>query len=276
MLENTESTVLKIRELTSHKPEIAIILGTGLAGLANHIKIIKEISYEDLPGFASSTVKGHHGQLIFGMFNGIPVVAMKGRLHVYEGYSARDVSYPVKIFKQLGIHTIILSNASGGLNPDFRIGDIMLVKDHINLMESNPLQGPMKNNPSEYFLDLSGVYDSELIGMTRKSALSINVDLKEGIYAGVTGPTFETPAEYKYIRMIGADAVGMSTIPEAVVARQLGIKVLAFSVISDLGVEGKIVEISHDDVIDAASHAEPTLTKVIVELMKGLKSEYDK
>jgi len=271
MLENIKSTVQRIRQSTSVKPEIAIILGTGLSGLSRSIDISARIPYEEIPGFASSTVKGHHGELIFGTINDIPMVAMKGRLHVYEGYSSQDVSYPIEVFKKLNVQTLIISNASGGLNPNFSIGDIMLVKDHINLMDSNPLTGPFKTTPSEYFLDMSKVYDPELIDLTVKAAENIGIKLQTGVYAGVTGPTFETPAEYRYIRSIGADAVGMSTIPEAIIARQKNIRILAFSVISDLGVEGKIIKISHDDVIDAASHAEPLLTKVIVKILAEIK-----
>lgn len=253
------------RKTTLH-PRFAIILGTGLGGLTREMDIESEIDYRELPGFSPSTVKGHHGRLIFGSLNGVPVVAMKGRLHYYEGYSIADVTFPIEVFKALGIKTLIVSNASGGLNPAFEVGDIMIISDHINLMDDNPLIGPFVQGDNN-FIDMSRAYTPGLIKQASDIAEELGIRHFKGVYAGVTGPTFETPAEYRYIRTIGADAVGMSTVPEVIAAVKQNMDILAFSVISDLGVLGKIVKISHEDVIDAASLAEPKLTSIIMEFL---------
>lgn len=268
MLEKINETVQYIQSVTQIQPQIGIVLGTGLGGLADEIAIQKEIPYKDIPHFPVSTVKGHKGKLILGTLSGKNVVAMQGRFHFYEGYSMKEVTYPIRVLKYLGIDLLILSNAAGGVNPEFEIGDIMMIHDHINLMGSNPLLGPNHPELGPRFPDFSEPYDLSIIRSVKAIAEEENIHLKEGVYAGVTGPTFETPAEYKYIRAIGADAVGMSTIPETIVARHMNLKTFAISVISDLGVEGKIVEITHDDVIQAASNAEPKMTSIIKKLIK--------
>jgi purine-nucleoside phosphorylase len=264
MLKKIQETNQFLKDRTSdYSPEFGIILGTGLGGLVNEIETIHSISYDEIPNFPVSTVKGHQGKLIFGMLSGRKVVALQGRFHYYEGYSMQEVTFPVRVFKALGISTLIVSNASGGLNPEFNVGDVMFIEDHINLMGTNPLIGPNDDELGPRFPDMSEPYDHALRQKAENIAQRLGISFQTGVYAGVTGPTFETPAEYKYVRIIGGDAVGMSTVPEVIVARQSGLPVLAFSVISDLGVDGKIVEISHDDVIDSASIAEPKMTSII-------------
>lgn len=269
MLKKIYETIEFLEGRTSLTPAVGIILGTGLGGLVNEMDIEHTIPYEFIPNFPVSTVEGHQGQLIFGRMSGISVVAMQGRFHVYEGYTMQEIAFPVRIMKFLGVNTLLISNASGGLNPEFEIGDLMVIEDHINLMGSNPLLGPNESEMGPRFPDMSVVYDRELIGSVFRIAARNGISLRKGIYAAVTGPTFETPAEYKYLRIIGADAVGMSTVPEVITARHLGMKCFAVSVISDLGVPGKIVELSHQDVIEEANRAEPKMTAIIRELLKA-------
>lgn len=266
MLANIQETVEYINKQIDNKPEIGIILGTGLGGLVNEIDIKHSISYETIPNFPVSTVKGHQGRLIFGLLGGENVLAMQGRFHYYEGYTMNEVTFPIRVFKHLGIETLLVSNASGGVNPAFDVGDIMFITDHINLMP-NPLIGKNYDELGQRFPDMSEAYDKKLIKEATKIARHNNIKYQKGVYAGVTGPTFETPAEYKYIHTLGADTVGMSTIPEVIVARHMGITCFAVSIISDLGIEGQIVEISHQEVIEAANAAEPKMTIIIKELL---------
>lgn len=270
MLKKIHETIEYLEGKTSIKPEIGIILGTGLGGLVNEIEIEHTIPYEFIPNFPVSTVEGHHGQLIFGRMSGHQVMAMQGRFHYYEGYTMQEIAFPVRIMKYLGVSLLILSNASGGLNPEFQVGDLMVIEDHINLMGDNPLLGPNEPEMGPRFPDMSKAYDPSLIESVFRIAEKHNIRLQRGIYAAVTGPTFETPAEYTYLRVIGADAVGMSTVPEVITARHIGLTCFAVSVISDLGVAGKIVEISHQDVIEAASRAEPKMTTILKELLREL------
>jgi len=270
MLEKIKETTDFITSKISSKPKIGIVLGTGLGGLVKEIKSASTIPYGDIPNFPISTVKGHEGQLIFGKLGGKDVVAMQGRFHYYEGYTMQELTFPIRVLKMLGIELLILSNAAGGVNPEYEIGDLMVIKDHINLMGDNPLIGRNDSGLGPRFPDMSETYDKKIIRQFTKIARVHNIHFQVGVYAAVTGPTFETPAEYRYIRTLGADAVGMSTIPEAIVARHMSLPVFAVSVISDLGVEGKIVEISHDDVIDAASLVEPKMTLVIKEMIQKL------
>lgn len=268
MLTKIKETVEYLERRVEIRPEIGIILGTGLGGLVHMMKIEQTIPYEEIPNFPVSTVEGHQGKLIFGTMSGRKIIAMQGRFHYYEGYSMQEITFPVRIMKYMGIHLLILSNASGGINPGFEVGDIMVVEDHINLMKDNPLIG--KNDPAigVRFPDMSTAYDKTMITKALKIAERHGIKLQTGIYAAVSGPTFETPAEYRYIRAIGADAVGMSTVPEVITARHMGLTCFAVSVISDLGVTGKIVEISHKQVIDAASAVEPLMTRIIMELIE--------
>jgi purine-nucleoside phosphorylase len=260
-------TVEFIKKEITVKPKIGIILGSGLGDLAKEIKIAKSLSYAEIPNFPVSTVKGHEGKLIFGTLNDVQVVALQGRFHFYEGYSLDDVVFPVRVLKLLGIDCLFVSNAAGGVNPNFEVGDIMYITDHINLMP-NPLVGPNNLEFGPRFVDMSEAYDRHLISKAQKVARQHGIKVQTGVYAAVTGPTYETLAEYKYIRTIGADAVGMSTVPEVIAARHMRLPVFAFSVISDLGVEGKIVEISHDEVVDAAAMVAPKLNLIIKDLVK--------
>jgi purine-nucleoside phosphorylase len=270
MLSRIKETVEFLRERIPFKPEVGIILGTGLGDLVNEIEIHHTIPYSLIPDFPVPTVTGHRGQLIFGTMSGKNIVAMQGRFHYYEGYSMTELAFPVRVMKLLGIRLLILSNASGGVNPSFSIGDLMVIEDHINLMKDNPLIGRNEDELGTRFPDMVHAYDPVLISKVLEIAERYNISLQKGIYAAVSGPTFETPAEYRYIRSIGADAVGMSTVPEVIAARHMELRCFAFSVISDLGVPGKIVKITHEDVIEAAARSEPMMTKILREFIRTL------
>ncbi len=266
MLEKIQETANFILKQIETQPEIAIILGTGLGGVVNDIEIKHSIAYEEIPNFPVSTVEGHQGRLIFGELNGKQLLAMQGRFHYYEGYSMEEVTFPIRVMKLLGIKTLLVSNASGGVNPNFHVGDIMFINDHINLLP-NPLIGKNVEKFGPRFPDMSEAYDKRIMKEASKIARHHNIKYQTGVYAGVSGPTFETPAEYKYIHTLGADAVGMSTVPEVIVARHMGMTVFALSVISDLGIEGQIVEISHQEVIEAVRQVEPKMITLIKELI---------
>ena len=270
MLNLIHKTSDYIKKESNFNPEIGIILGTGLGGLVKEINIKKSISYEDIPNFPVSTVEGHQGKLIFGELGGKNVVAMQGRFHFYEGYSMNEVVFPVRVMKFLGIKKLVVSNASGGVNPNFEIGDIMIINDHINLFPINPLIGPNINALGTRFPDMSDAYDPILIKKIQSIAKELNIKVVNGVYAGLTGPTLETPAEYSYIRNIGADAVGMSTVPEVIAARHMKIPCFGISVITDLGVPGKIVKVTHQDVQNVASNAEKYLTKLIKKFLESI------
>jgi purine-nucleoside phosphorylase len=258
-----------IRNAIPVSPQVGIILGTGLGGLANEIDSLIILPYSEIPNFPRTTVQGHDGRIIIGALGGKIIIAFQGRFHFYEGYSMEKIILPVRIMHRLGIRLLILSNASGGLNPEFEIGDRMIVTDHINLMPSNPFIG-YPNFRSEVLPDMSEVYDHRIVSHALKVARQIQIPMRRGILAAVSGPCFETKAEYAYIRILGADAVGMSIIPEALAAHQLRLPVFAVSVISDLGIAGKIVEVSHEDVQLAAARSEPLLTKLIKNLVTEL------
>ena len=267
MLEQFKQSVEFIQSRTNVKPTIGIILGTGLGGLVKEINVIDEIPYQEIPNFPVSTVESHSGKLIFGELGGKKVVAMQGRFHYYEGYSMQQVTFPVRVMKLLGIERLFVSNASGGVNPDFEVGEIMIQNDHINLFPSHPLIGKNIDELGPRFPDMSDAYDVEMIELARKIAAENNIKVSTGVYAGLTGPTLETPSEYKYVRTIGADAVGMSTVPEVIVARHMEIPCFAISIITDLGVAGKIKKVSVQDVIDVASTQEPKMTLIMRELI---------
>ena len=248
------------------RPEIGIVLGSGLGGLANGITVQHAIPYSDIPNFPVSTVQGHKGQLLFGTIAGRRVVAMQGRFHYYEGYSMREVTFPVRVMYELGIKTLFVSNAAGGMNPDFKIGDLMIITDHINLFPEHPLHGP--NFPTgPRFPDMHETYDPELIEQADSIAKEKGIRVQHGVYVGTQGPTFETPAEYRMFRILGGDAVGMSTVPEVIVAHHCGIRVFGVSIITDLGVAGKIVEVSHEEVQKAANAVQPLLADIIREMI---------
>lgn len=271
MLEQINFTTKNILEQTQNfRPEIGIILGTGLGGLIKEISVAHVIPYENIPNFPVSTVEGHSGKLIFGELGGRQVVAMQGRFHFYEGYDMLQITFPVRVMKALGVHTLVVSNASGGMNPAFEVGEIMIINDHINLFPTNPLIGKNIDELGPRFLDMSQAYDRALIGKAIDIAKKHNIKVSQGVYAGLTGPCFETPAEYGYVSRIGADVVGMSTVPEVIVAKHGGMRVFGVSVVTDLGVEGKIVEVSHEEVQHAAAAAEPKMSLIVKELMKEM------
>nr|WP_294858857.1 purine-nucleoside phosphorylase [uncultured Fluviicola sp.] len=267
MLEQMKEAADYINSKTQVKPSIGIILGTGLGGLVKEIEVIDEISYQDIPHFPVSTVESHSGKLIFGNLGGKKVVAMQGRFHFYEGYNMQQVTFPVRVMKLLGIERLFVSNASGGVNPDFVVGEIMILDDHINLFPAHPLIGKNIDELGPRFPDMSEPYDHQMIEVAKNIAAENNIKVSVGTYAALTGPTLETPAEYGYVRAIGADAVGMSTIPEVIVARHMEIPCFAISIITDLGVPGKIQKVSLQDVIDVASRQEPKMTLIMRELI---------
>lgn len=269
MLEKIKETANYIRNKSGIIPEAGIILGTGLGGLVKEIDIKFSIPYEEIPNFPVSTVEGHHGKMIFGVLGGKNVVAMQGRFHYYEGYDIQKVVFPVRVMKFLGIHTLFVSNASGGVNPDFEIGDLMIIEDHINLIV-NPLIGKNIEELGPRFPDMSDVYNRKLIEKAIKIADKDQIKVKKGVYVATTGPTFETPAEYRYFRAIGGDTVGMSTVPEIIVAQHMGLRCFAISIITDLGVPGKIVEITHQEVQAVAAKSEQKMTHIIRELINTI------
>ena len=268
MLEKIRQTVEFIRGKISDKPEYGIVLGSGLGGLVNEIETKLSLPYSSIPGFPVSTVKGHGGNLIFGKLGGKNVIALQGRFHFYEGYSMQDVTFPIRVMIALGIDRLILSNASGGMNSKFQIGDVVIINDHINLMSSNPLIGKNYDELGPRFPDMSEPYDKLMIDKACEIAKSLNVRHHKGVYAGVTGPCFETPAEYRYIRTIGADIVGMSTIPEVIVGRHQNIPCFAISIVTDLGGFDEAQKVSHEEVLKVATSSEGKMTSIIKELIR--------
>jgi len=252
-----------INQKSNIKPKIAIILGTGLGRLVEDIQEKEIIPYSDIPNFPISTVQGHSGNLVLGKLENKEVVAMQGRFHYYEGYNLKEVTFPVRVMKKLGADVIIISNAAGGMNRFFKRGDLMLITDHINLFGDNPLIGPNDEELGLRFPDMSEAYDRKLIELTLKVALEEKIRLHQGIYAGLTGPTLETPAEYRFLINIGADAVGMSTVPEVIVANHMGMKVLGISCITDLAINGVTAKTSVEEILKVASKAEPIMTKLV-------------
>lgn len=266
MLQKIQETAEFLKSKMRTSPETAIILGTGLGSLVNEITEKYEIEYKDIPNFPLSTVEGHSGKLIFGKLGGKEIMAMQGRFHFYEGYSMKEVTFPVRVMRELGIKTLFVSNAAGGMNPEFIIGDLMIITDHINMFPEHPLRG--KNIPyGDRFPDMSAAYDKELIAKAKEIAAEKGIRVVEGVYLGTQGPTFETPAEYRMFHRMGGDAVGMSTVPEVIVARHCGIRVFGISVITDLGVEGIVVECSHEEVQKAADEAQPKMTTIFREII---------
>jgi len=270
MLNEIKETAEYLKGRTGASPQVGIILGTGLGGLVKEIETEHVVPYEEIPHFPVSTVEGHSGKLIFGRLGGRQVLAMQGRFHFYEGYDMKQVTFPVRVMKALGINDLVVSNASGGVNPTFEIGDLMILNDHINLFPTNPLIGINHPELGPRFPDMSDVYDKELIAKAKAIASRNGIKVQEGVYAGLSGPCLETPAEYNYIRVIGGDTVGMSTVPEVIVGRHGGMRCFAISIITDLGVPGRIVKVTHQDVIDVASRAEPKMTLIMKELVADL------
>lgn len=252
------------------KPEVGIILGTGLGGLVSEIEVEHQLMYSNIPNFPISTLEFHSGKLIFGTLAGKKVVAMQGRLHFYEGYNMKQITFPVRVMKMLGIQNLFVSNASGSLNTDFKKGDLMIIEDHINLQPDNPLIGRNYEELGPRFPDMSAPYSANLIKQGLSIAKAQNITCHKGVYVSVTGPNLETRAEYKYLRIIGADAVGMSTVPEVIVANHMGLPVFAISVLTDEGFPEVLQPVSLEEIIKTATEAEPKLTKILKELILHL------
>ena len=264
-------TVYFIKGLVKEIPKIAIILGSGLGNLADEIEDKIIIPYKDIPNFPISTVAGHKGELIFGKIDGIPVIAMNGRFHYYEGYNLSETTYPIRIFKLLGVETLILTNAAGGINTSFKKGDLMIINDQLSFFAESVLRGPNMDVFGDRFIDMSTTYDKEYISILRDVMKSNNVDFQEGVYAYMKGPTYETPAEIRALRILGADAVGMSTVPEAVVAHHSGIKCAGITCITNMAAGVTNEKLSHEDVKEAAAKVEENFKKVIHEFIKKIK-----
>ncbi|WP_423736281.1 purine-nucleoside phosphorylase [Chitinophaga caseinilytica] len=270
MLEQINESKAYIQQFAPGRPAVGIILGSGLGNLAGEITDRVEIPYDQIPHFPPATVEGHSGRLILGKLAGKPVVAMAGRYHYYEGLSMQQVTFPVRVMKALGIETLLISNAAGGMNAKFRVGDLMILTDHINLQPEHPLRGPNNAALGPRFPDMSEPYSKALIAKAKEIAAGKGIHLHEGVYVGVQGPTFETRAEYKFMHIIGGDAVGMSTVPEVIVAAHSGLRVFAMSVITDLGIREEENVITHEEVLAAAKAAEPHLTYIFSELARQL------
>jgi purine-nucleoside phosphorylase len=267
MWEQVQETVSYIKAITNFTPEYGVILGSGLGNFTDDIQIEFTLPYSEIPNFPISTVEGHKGALVFGTIGSKKVVAMQGRFHFYEGYSMQEVTFPVRVMKYLGVEKLIVSNASGGVNPNFKVGDIMLIKDHVNMMPEHPLRGKNDERFGPRFVNMSEAYSKKMIAKAKEMAQKLTIEVKDGIYLGLQGPTFETLAEYKMVKNIGADCVGMSTVPEVIVARHMEMETFGLSVITDMGDEDNIETISHQEVLEAAKNAEPKVRILIKELM---------
>ncbi|MCX7744242.1 MAG: purine-nucleoside phosphorylase [Flavobacteriales bacterium] len=267
-----DEAVAYIQSKTKIHPVTGIILGSGLGGLVHELHVDVSIPYAEIPNFPISTVEGHKGRLILGYLNDIPVVVMQGRFHYYEGYTMQQVCFPVRVMKLLGAEKLLVSNAAGGMNPNFQVGDLMLIRDHINLFPENPLRGTNDSTWGPRFPDMSHAYNKQFIEHAENIAHSLSIAIHKGVYAGVPGPCFETPAEYKYLRIIGADAVGMSTVPEIITAVHAGMQCFGISVITDLGLEGEVHRVTHEEVMKAAHQAEKKMTALFKELIKKINN----
>ncbi|MGE3802499.1 MAG: purine-nucleoside phosphorylase [Candidatus Kapaibacterium sp.] len=268
--EQIDSAVAAIRRHTDAAPTVGIVIGTGLGGIAGAIEESLSIEYSAIPGFVRSTVESHEGRLIFGTLGGKSVVAMQGRFHYYEGYSMKEITFPVRVMQALGARTLLVSNACGGMNPLYRRGDIMLMDDHINLIGDNPLIGPNDDTLGPRFPDMSEPYSFELLGIAEEAALDLKVKVHRGVYVAVPGPNLETRAEYRFLRGIGADVVGMSTVPEVIVARHMEMKVFGISIITDECFPDNLEPVSIPEIIAAAGKAEPKVTQIMIEVIKRM------
>jgi purine-nucleoside phosphorylase len=267
MWNKVQETVQFLKEKTNYTPEYGIILGSGLGTFTQDIDIEFTIPYSEIPNFPVSTVQGHKGALVFGKIGSKSVVAMQGRFHFYEGYDMKTVTFPVRVMKYLGVQKLIVSNASGGVNPTYKVGDVVVIKDHINLFPDHPLRGTNEERFGPRFVNMSEPYSRTMMQKAKEIALKNSIELKDGIYLGLQGPTFETLAEYKMVKILGADCVGMSTVPEVIVARHMEVDCLGISVITDMGDEENIDEVNHDEVLEAARKAEPNVRKLIREFI---------
>lgn len=270
LINQLKETTGYIRKVCNTVPSVGIVLGSGLGNFISEMKVENEIFYKDIPHFPISTVEGHQGKLIFGEISGKKVVAMAGRFHFYEGYTPKQVIYPVRVMRMLGVETLLISNAAGGVNTNFAVGDLMIIQDHISLFVTNPLSGENENDLGPRFPDMSEAYASSLIAKAKTIAERLQILVHTGVYTGVTGPTFETRSEYKLIKAIGGDAVGMSTVQEVIAAVHTGMKVFAISVITDMGIREENNIITHDEVLLAAKDAEPKLTAIFTNLIEEL------
>ena len=267
MWDQVQETVSYIKNKTNFIPEYGVILGSGLGSFTDDLQIAFTLPYDSIPNFPVSTVQGHKGALVFGTIGDKQVVAMQGRFHFYEGYSMKEVTFPVRVLKYLGITKLIVSNASGGVNPKYKVGSIVLIKDHINMAPEHPLRGKNDERFGPRFVNMSEPYSKNMIAKAKSIALDLNIEVHDGIYLGLQGPTFETLAEYRMVKILGADCVGMSTVPEVIVARHMALETFGISVITDMGDEESITTISHDEVLDAANKAEPKVRRLIRELI---------
>jgi len=263
-------TMEYIRRYYQGSVEIGIVLGTGLGRLAESIEKEVQLAYNFIPHFPISTVESHFGRLIFGTLGGKKVVAMQGRFHYYEGYTMYQITYPIRIMKLLGTHTLLLSNAAGAVNLTYKLGDLMIIRDHINLLPENPLRGINLDQFGPRFPDMSQPYERTLIAKAKSIAQSLGIPVQEGVYAAVQGPNLETAAEYRYLRIIGADVVGMSTVPECIVANHMGMRVFAMSIVTDIGNPDNLKPVSLEEIIRVANQAEPKLTQIFTELVRSL------
>jgi len=268
MWEEVQETVKYIKEKTGFTPEYGVILGSGLGNFTDDIAIEFTLPYTEIPNFPVSTVEGHKGALVFGTIGDKKVVAMQGRFHFYEGYDMKQVTFPVRVMKYLGVTKLVVSNASGGVNPNYEVGSIILIKDHINMMPEHPLRGKNDERFGPRFVNMSQPYSLKMIAKAREIAKQANIEVKDGVYMGLQGPTFETLSEYKMVKNIGADCVGMSTVPEVIVARHMDMETFGLSVITDMGDEENIEEVNHQEVLKAAQKAEPSVRLLIKELIK--------
>lgn len=269
MWEQVQETVNYIKSKTGFEPEYGVILGSGLGSFTDDIQIEFTLPYSEIPNFPVSTVQGHKGALVFGTIGSKKVVAMQGRFHFYEGYDMKQVTFPVRVMKYLGVTKLIVSNASGGVNPNYEVGSIVLIKDHINMMPEHPLRGKNDERFGPRFVNMSEPYSRSMIGKAKEIAVQNSIEVHDGVYLGLQGPTFETLAEYRMVKILGADCVGMSTVPEVIVARHMELEVFGLSVITDMGDEENIEEVNHAEVLKAAQKAEPSVRLLIKELIKN-------
>jgi purine-nucleoside phosphorylase len=267
LYDKIQATAAYISARVKNKPQVAIILGSGLGGLIHTVQQETEVDYNDIPGFPQATVAGHEGKLVFGKLGGKDVAMLAGRFHYYEGYNMEQITFPVRVMKALGVETLIVSNAAGGMNTSFKVGDLMIIRDHINLFPEHPLRGPNDERLGTRFPDMSHPYDQQLIDKALDIASKQELTVHTGVYAGLTGPTFETKAEYKWLHIIGADAVGMSTVPEVIVAVHGGMRVFATSIITDMGIGDHLEPVSHEEVLAAANEAAPKLAQLVTSLI---------
>ncbi|HSD14622.1 MAG TPA: purine-nucleoside phosphorylase [Flavobacterium sp.] len=267
MWEQVQETVNYIKEQTGFTPEYGVILGSGLGGFTDDIQIEHTLPYKEIPNFPVSTVEGHKGALVFGTIEGKKVVAMQGRFHFYEGYDMKQVTFPVRVLKYLGVDKLIVSNASGGVNPDYKVGSVVLIKDHVNMMPEHPLRGKNDERFGPRFVNMSAPYSPKMIVKAKEIASAMGIAVHEGVYLGLQGPTFETLSEYRMVKALGCDCVGMSTVPEVIVARHMELETFGVSVITDMGDEASIGTITHDEVLEAAKGAEPKVRNLIRNLI---------